>query len=138
MKKPKTQTLLALFILSVNWFAASANGSDSAYIFAYSKEMKRSGLNLAWSIDKKDWHSIGSPYRFLFCDYGNWSTEKTMYSPYLFLDENQIWHCVWSVNDRDGVFAHAASRDLVNWVPQSYPVVMPDNNCTEPEVSFDN
>jgi alpha-L-arabinofuranosidase len=115
------------------------NPPDSAYIFAYSttKDAGRNGLHMAWSIDRKNWSSIGPEYRFLFCDYGRWGSQKRMLTPFLFSDENHVWHCIWSVNEEDGVFAHASSKDLVYWKPQSYPVIMQNHNCIMPEVSYE-
>jgi alpha-L-arabinofuranosidase len=101
---------------------AMANEPDSAYIRAFTtdKNNSRNGLHLAWSIDRTHWHTIGDEYSFLRCDYGSWGTEKRMLNPVLLRDESGTWHCLWDVNERDGVFAHAASSDLINWKPQSY------------------
>lgn len=117
----------------------AVNPPDSAYIVGYSTPHHdgRDGLQFAWSIDRKNWTSIGPEYRFLFCDYGMWGSEKGMITPFLFQDINKTWHCIWSLNDRDGNFAHASSSDLIYWKPQSYPSVMKANNCRLPEVSFD-
>lgn len=112
-----------------------SNEPDSAYIFAYTSE--KNGLLFAWSIDKENWHTIGPEYSYVRCDYGRWGSQKRMFMPYLFLDSNGLWHCIWSVNEKDGAFAHAASKDLIYWQRQSYPIVMEDKNCLMPEVSFD-
>ncbi len=113
------------------------NEPDSVYLFSYAtaKNAGHNGLHFAWSIDQENWKPIGPEYRFLFSDYGRWGTEKRMIAPFLFRSTDGMWHCVWSLNEKDGVFAHAASKDLVYWLPQSYPVVMTNNNCLEPEVS---
>jgi alpha-L-arabinofuranosidase len=135
--------LLSLALVSIFSSGLSAyamlNAPDSAYIFAYSttKNSGHNGLHVAWSVDRKSWNSIGPEYRFLFCDYGRWGAEKRMITPFLLKDASGLWHCVWSLNEKDGVFAHAVSKDLVYWKPQSYPAVMDNNNCTLPEVSFD-
>ncbi len=120
-------------------FAKSTNEPDSAYIFAYStqKNMGRNGMHFAWSTDRKSWHAIGPEHRFIFCDYGRWGAEKRLVNPFLFQGPDKLWHCIWSVNEKDGVFAHAVSKDLVYWKPQSYPAVMKDGNCLQPEVSYD-
>ena len=117
---------------NVRVFAAEP---DSAYIFAYAAN---NGLSFAWSMDKENWHPIGSDYTFLRCDYGRWDTEKRMYTPFLFYASDGLWHCVWSVNDNDGIFAHAASKDLINWQKQSYPTVMQNAGCFTPTVIYNN
>lgn len=96
-----------------------ANEPDSAYVFAYEVN---NGLSFAWSIDQEDWHSIGSEHKFLSCDYGRWGSEKKMHTPFLSLAADGLWHCIWSVNDRDGVLAHTASKDLIVWQSQSYKI----------------
>ncbi|MFV0471937.1 MAG: alpha-L-arabinofuranosidase C-terminal domain-containing protein [Paludibacteraceae bacterium] len=136
MKQLKLLGTLVLLFLSLS-LNLSASPPDSAYILGYStiESKGHSGLYLAWSIDRKNWHSIGAEHRFLFCDYGSWGREKRMLSPSLFLDKSSIWHCIWSVNEYDNVFAHATSTDLVYWQPQTYPEIMPKrNNCLRPEI----
>jgi alpha-L-arabinofuranosidase len=96
-----------------------ANEPDSAYIFAYEVN---NGLSFAWSIDREDWHPIGTEHKFLSCDYGRWDSEKKMHTPFLSLDSDGLWHCIWSVNDRDGVLAHTASKDLIAWQSQAYKI----------------
>jgi Alpha-L-arabinofuranosidase len=120
-------------------FASVNNEPDSAYIFAYSttKNAGRNGLHFAWSLDRKNWNAIGPELRYLFCDYGRWGTEKRLINPFLFQDQNGLWHCIWSLNEKDDVFAHAASSDLINWHRQSYPVAMPGKNCVAPVVAID-
>jgi alpha-L-arabinofuranosidase len=91
-------------------------------------------LHFAWSTDQENWKSIGPEMRFLFCDYGRWGVEKRMITPFLFRAPDGMWHCIWSLNEHTGTFAHAESKDLIYWLPQTYPIVMNDNNCLEPEV----
>ncbi|KGO94638.1 alpha-L-arabinofuranosidase C-terminal domain-containing protein [Flavobacterium subsaxonicum] len=133
MKKFSIHTLLSLSLLLAVAFVFSAFGvkpksksPDKVYLFAYATEKNsgKNGLHFAWSNDKLNWYAIGNEYSFLKCDYGSWSTQKRMLDPFLFKDQNGLWHCLWSVNEADGVLAHAASKDLVNWQPQSYPLLM--------------
>jgi alpha-L-arabinofuranosidase len=114
------------------------NQPDSVYLFSYAttKNSNTNGLHFAWSTDLENWKPIGPEYRFLFCDYGRWGTEKRMITPYLFHSQDGMWHCIWSLNEHTGTFAHAASNDLIYWLPQSYPIVMNNNNCLEPEISY--
>ena len=136
----KTILLLGLIVLIAfeTTYAAIkiVNEPDSVYLFSYATQ-KNSGLYFAWSTDQKTWSAIGPEFRFLFCDYGRWGAEKKMYNPFLFKSSDELWHCIWSVNNTDGVFAHAASKDLINWQRQSYPVAISGQNCTLPEVTFD-
>lgn len=115
-----------------------SNQPDSAFIFSYSTKSSggHNGLHFAWSIDRKNWNAIGPEFRYLFCDYGRWGTGKRLVDPFLFQDIDGVWHCIWSLNEDDGVFAHATSKDLIYWLPQTYPIVAQDNNCTLPEVSY--
>ncbi|GAA4795761.1 hypothetical protein GCM10023231_25220 [Olivibacter ginsenosidimutans] len=112
---------------------------DSAYVFAYAqtKDGGRNGLHFAWSIDKQTWHQIGQEYSFLRCDYGRWRAQKRMVAPFLYHALDGLWHAVWAVNESDGVFAHAASPDLVHWQRQSYPPILEKGNCLTPTLSFD-
>jgi alpha-L-arabinofuranosidase len=101
---------------------AVADEPDSAYIRAYAtaRNNNKNGLHLAWSVDGERWHVIGNEHSFLRCDYGRWGAEKRMLNPRLARDAAGRWHCTWEVNERDRVFAHAASPDLVHWGRQSY------------------
>lgn len=119
-------------------FAIHANEPDSAYIFAYTNGQTdgRGGLNFAWSIDGDSWHPIGVDYSFIKCDYGRWGTQKRMYTPFLFNAPDGSWHCIWALNNTDGAFAYAASSDLIHWERQFYPLIMPENNCLRPEITY--
>ncbi len=133
------QLFLMSFFMAFPSFAGDSNykiNPRKVYLFAYTPENLggRTGLQFAWSVDRKNWHSIGQNFNFMYSDYGRWGSQKKMIAPYLFLAQDGNWHCVWSLNDQDGVFAHAASKDLVKWGRQSYPVVMPNANCIKPVV----
>lgn len=132
------KSALFLFIICLATMAsvAKANHPDSVYLFAYSVNEGRSGLTLAWSIDDKNWYPIGPEHTFLFSDFGSWGTQKRMFSPFLFKDQQGLWHCVWSLNDTVQQYAHAASENLYEWKRQSYPMVMEKGNIQKPEVSW--
>ncbi|MFA5326406.1 MAG: alpha-L-arabinofuranosidase C-terminal domain-containing protein [Prolixibacteraceae bacterium] len=140
----KTTFLLILCLLTVGQICASntlkPNPPDSVYLFSYSlnEDGGHSGLHFAYSTDQENWVSIGPNFRFLFSDYGRWGKEKRLVAPFLFQAKDGIWHCVWSLNEYDGTFAHSESKDLIYWLPQAYPVVMNENNCLQPEVSYTN
>jgi len=135
-------TLVISFLMVLPIFANNNKvvHPDSVYLFAYTPEnlSGRTGLQFAWSVDRKNWHSVGQNYNFLLSDYGRWGSQKKMIAPYLFQAADGIYHCVWSLNDKDGTFAHAASKDLITWGRQSYPEVMQNNNCLKPVVSQNN
>jgi alpha-L-arabinofuranosidase len=114
-----------------------ANEPDSAYIFAYGME-NGSGLYYAWSLDKNEWHSIGHHHVFLRSDYGRWGSQKRMYDPYIIQTPDKQWHCVWSLNREDGAIAYTVSKNLTHWKPQSYPLLLPQGNCLEPVIVFEN
>lgn len=133
--------LLPVFMTALLFFLPTerllyANEPDSAYLFAYGED-NGSGLYFAWSTDQDSWHAIGHRHTFLRSDYGRWGSQKRMYHPFLTQAPDGQWHAVWSLNDEDGAIAHAISGDLVNWKPQSYPVLMPQGNCLLPEIAYD-
>ncbi len=131
------------FFLSVFLFAllslVKANEPDSAYVFSYatSKNHNHNGLHYAWSVDQKNWHSIGPEFQFLFSDFGSWGSQKKMISPYMFKDQSALWHCIWALNNEVGQFAHADTKDLYNWRSQSYPEVIENGNIEDIEVHSD-
>ena len=96
------------------------------------------GLHIAWSVDRENWHGIGPEFRFLGSDFGTWGSQKKMINPFLFQDKNGLFHCLWTLNNETGQFAHAASDDLFNWKRQSYPEVLENGNITALEASFDS
>jgi alpha-L-arabinofuranosidase len=131
--------ILILFLLIAAFSPRlKANEPDSAYVFSYAtlKNNGHNGLHYAWSVDKKSWHSIGPEFRFLFCDFGTWGSQKRMITPFLFQDQKGTWHEIWSLNEEVGQFAHAETNDLYSWEPQSYPEVMTKGNVMLPEVSY--
>ena len=146
--QPKTEMkrIFPLPCLVILLFIQTASGAvipttnepDSVYLFSYAtaKNSNTNGLHFAWSTDQKKWNPIGPEMRFLFSDYGRWGVEKRMISPFLFRAPDGMWHCVWSLNEHTGTFAHSESQDLIYWLPQTYPLVMKDNNCLEPEISY--
>ena len=119
-------------------FGSLANEPDSVYLFSYAtgKNNHHNGLHFAWSHDKVNWHRIGNEFGYLKSDYGRWGSEKKMITPYL-VNIGGVWHCVWSLNEKDKVFAHASSHDLVDWGRQSYPKTENGNNVLRPVVNYD-
>jgi len=128
--------LLALLIFCIGQFSsyAKANEPDSAYLFAYTtNEYKRhNGLHFAWSTNGKSWQALGPEYKYMRCAYGR---EKSIIQPMLLRDKQGLWHCLWSLNNTEGTFAHATSTDLVNWKRESYSKVISNDNCLKIEVT---
>lgn len=118
---------------------AAANNPDSVYLFSYAtgKNNDHNGLHFAWSQDGQLWYTIGNEYGYLRSDYGRWGADKRMISPYLMRGKDGMWHCVWSLNEKDHLFAHAASADLVNWKRQSYPEAGGGSNVVQPVLRYD-
>jgi alpha-L-arabinofuranosidase len=134
-------TMGMLAIAWVNGYSVKVNNTapDSVYLFSYASTTNNNhnGLHFAWSRDKENWNGIGNEYGYLRSDYGRWGSEKRMITPYLLQGANGIWQCVWSLNERDRQFAHAASVDLIDWGRQSYPYVKEDANCLRPVIQYD-
>ncbi|WP_346857780.1 alpha-L-arabinofuranosidase C-terminal domain-containing protein [uncultured Draconibacterium sp.] len=131
--------ILLSIVFIFKGLVAFCNEPDSAYVFAYStnKNNNTAGLHYAWSVDKENWHTIGPEWRFLASDFGTWGAQKKMIQPFLFEDETGLKHCIWTLNNEVGQFAHAASDDLFNWKRQSYPEVTEEGNVLDLEVSYD-
>jgi alpha-L-arabinofuranosidase len=138
---PKLQTMkkfVLLLLLIGSSMLSFANEPDSVYLFSYAttKNAGHNGLHFAWSMDGKDWRSIGPEAAFVSSDFGAWGSQKRMLTPYLTRDGQGIWHAVWSLNETEPAIAHAASADLVHWKRQAYPVVS-KGNVVNPEIRFD-
>jgi alpha-L-arabinofuranosidase len=134
--KKQKKYFLAFLLVCLTALSAFAKNPGESYIFSYTNGKTFDGLHFAWSTDKINWHPIGPEYHYIHSDYGAWGGEKRMVSPILFPGADGMWHCVWSLNEKDGTFAHASSKDLLYWGRQSYPIVSTKNNCLTPEVSY--
>lgn len=142
MKKTSFILLLAALVQGTIALAANdrfSNEPDSVYLFAYAtgKNNNHNGLHFAWSRDREHWLPIGNEFPYLKSDYGRWGSEKRMITPFLVQGPDGTWQCVWSLNEREHLFAHAASKDLVDWGRQSYPEMKPGSNIIRPVASYD-
>lgn len=117
-----------------------ADTPDSAFIFCYATEKNdaHNGLHFAWSQDNQNWHAIGPEFSYIKSDFGAWGSQKKMFDPYVFYDNQGKWHCIWTLNNEVGQFAHSSSNNLSFWWRQSYPEVMEDGNCLQTEIFYDN
>ncbi len=130
--------LILILIAATMLQSSFANEPDSAWVFSYATTKNRggNGLHYAWSVDRENWQGIGPEFRFLFSDFGTWGAQKRMLTPFLFQDQQGLWHAIWGLNEEVGQFAHAQTPDLYTWDSQDYPYVMDDGNVLLPEVSF--
>ncbi len=130
-------TIFFLFTQDTNSFGRK-NNPDSVYLFSYAtlKNSNHNGLHFAWSSDRINWVTIGNEYGFLKSDYGRWGSEKKMFNPFVLLGKDGLWHCIWSLNANDKVFAHAASGNLTDWGRQSYPGLNAGANCLSPVITY--
>lgn len=112
---------------------------DSVYLLFYAttKNGSHNGLHFAYSADRINWTTIGNEFSFIKSDYGAWGAEKKMISPNLTQSPDGTWHAVWSLNDQDHTFAHAASSNLIDWGRQSYPLLSKGLNCLRPVIRYD-
>jgi hypothetical protein len=134
MKKLLSFLLVPVFL----GLFAQANEPDSVYLFSYAtnKNNNHNGLQFAWSTDREHWFAIGNEFGFVKSDYGTWGAEKRMITPYLLQAPGGYWQLVWSLNEKDKVFAHASSVDLLDWGRQSYPVTKNGINVLRPVVQY--
>lgn len=130
--------LILILIAATMLQSSFANEPDSVWVFSYATTKNRggNGLHYAWSVDRENWQGIGPEFRFLFSDFGTWGAQKRMLTPFLFQDQQGLWHAIWGLNEEVGQFAHAQTPDLYTWDSQDYPYVMDDGNVLLPEVSF--
>jgi len=131
-----------LLLLGVSLQSARAqsaqSATDSVFLFSYgtAKNNYHNGLHFAWSRDRVNWFLIGNEYGFVHSDYSRWGSEKKMMHPYLLQASDGTWQCVWGLNEREKIFAHVSSPDLVYWGRQSYPLVQEGTNVLKPVLQF--
>jgi alpha-L-arabinofuranosidase len=135
----KLIVILNVLLLSCAFASKSIliNQSDSVYLFSYGGNKPSAGLQFAWSTDEKNWKPIGRGNGFLRSDYGPGGSQKKMFNPFLIFGEDGMWHCIWSLNDTEPIYAHAASPNLIDWNRQSYQAVSEGLNFLRPGIKFD-
>ncbi|MBE6287066.1 MAG: alpha-L-arabinofuranosidase [Mediterranea massiliensis] len=119
----KTIGLLFTACLLLLWaLPMQANEPDSVYLFSYAKANGTTGLRFAWSVDgENEWMSVSDGFDYVKSDYGPWGSGKKMFTPHLQQDAvDGEWHCIWYLSGTGKALAHAASKDLLRWGPQSY------------------
>lgn len=133
-------SLVLLALVSILTVKAAENKyidqPDSVYLFSYALN-PAAGLQFAWSANKTQWNPIGGGNSFLRSDYGPGRIQKKLFDPFLLHGPDGLWHCVWSLNDTESKYAHAASPNLVDWNRQSYLNVTAGSNFLRPSLKFD-
>jgi alpha-L-arabinofuranosidase len=135
MKLSKLFIVLVFLLFSKNSFATEPRqhaAADSVYLFSYGTD----GLRFAWSDDRNNWTPVGTGQVYLRSDFGRWGSDKKMFAPYVILGRGGVWQCVWSLNDRVRQFAHAQTKNLIDWGPQGYPFFEKGKNILRPVISY--
>ena len=135
MKLSKLSIVLVFLLFSRNSFATEPTqhaAADSVYLFSYVND----GLRFAWSDDRNNWTPVGTGQVYLRSDFGRWGSDKKMFAPYVIQGRGGVWQCVWSLNDRVKQFAHAQTRNLIDWGPQGYPLFEKGKNILRPVISY--
>jgi hypothetical protein len=135
MKLSKLSIVLVFLLFSKNLFATEPTqhvAADSVYLFSYVND----GLRFAWSDDRNNWTPVGTGQVYLRSDFGRWGSDKKMFAPYVIQGRKGVWQCVWSLNDRVKQFAHAQTRNLIDWGPQGYPLFEKGKNILRPVISY--
>ena len=107
------------------------------YLFSYFKA-NGDGLHLAYSRDGLRWHTIKNDSILLKPEIGK---DKLMRDPSVVVDENGIFHMVWTTGWWDKGIGYASSKDLIHWSEQKYIPVMEKykeaKNAWAPELFYD-
>lgn len=116
----KNGILALLFVASVA--SVFAHQPDSVFVKGYTtgKNDHKNGLHIAYSVDGKNWISIGNEFSFLRSDYGRWGSSKKMFDPVLVKSSSTEWACYFFTEAEHKVVGVAYSTDLVLWKPQDY------------------
>ena len=117
---------------------ASAQESDSLYLFSYFMDNGQDGLHLAWSEDGLQWVALNNNQSFLKPEVGK---DRLMRDPCIIQTPDRMYHMVWTISWGEKGIGYARSADLVHWSEQQYIPVMEHEkkamNCWAPEIFFD-
>ncbi len=132
----KIFVLLVVIVLGV--LQATAQSSDSVYIFSYFNNNGKDGLHLAYSRDGYTWKALNGDTSFLKPAVAN---DKLMRDPCIIKGADGLFHMVWTVSWNDKGIGYAGSTDLVHWTTQQFiPVMQQEDsarNCWAPEITYD-
>ncbi|VBB48021.1 conserved hypothetical protein [uncultured Paludibacter sp.] len=107
------------------------------YLFSYFKG-NGDGLHLAYSYDGLKWTTLKNDSVFLKPEVGK---DKLMRDPSIVIDDNGVYHLVWTSGWWDNGIGYASSKDLIHWSKQKYLPVMEKfaavKNTWAPELFYD-
>lgn len=122
MKNRKLLICTALLYGALFTHAAETHKADSIDIFTYSTADGTSGLRLATQDKENNWKTIGD-LRLVGSDFGAWGSEKRMYNPVMYFDNDaDTWHLIFDVTEDGEAGGYTYSPNLVNWSVQEYQV----------------
>ena len=135
VKMKRMMTALAALLITQ---LATAQQSDSVYIFCYFNNNGKDGLHLAYSNDGYQWTALHNDSSVLKPMVAN---DKLMRDPCIIRGADGLFHMVWTVSWNDKGIGYANSKDLVHWSEQQFLPVMADEdsarNCWAPEITYD-
>jgi len=125
--------LVIAFIILVG-----CRSENDVYLFTSFREPATDGLYLMYSVDGYNWENLGGPY--LKPEAGK---SKLMRDPSIVRSPEGIFHLVWTTGWRGDLgFGYAWSKDLINWMEQSFIPVMEHEEATvnvwAPELFYDD
>lgn len=97
------------------------NHPDSVWIKGVSNSPK-SPIHIEYSVDGRTWVSVGDGWGVVSSDFGQWGSQKKMYSPVLKYDGRKI-HAEWYVGKDIPQIAVTETENLYLWKPQEYPTL---------------
>ena len=129
---------IVTFILVLSALSSCKIEEQSVYLFSYFTDNGQDGLHLAYSHDGLKWEALNDGKSFLTPTVGK---DRLMRDPSIVLDEDGVFHMVWTTGWWDQGIGYANSRDLVNWSEQQNLPVMEGTpmtlNTWSPELFLD-
>ena len=110
--------------------------SEKKYILSYFRT-EAEALHLGFSADGADWNAANENRPILMGTVGS----KTLRDPFVFADENGLFHLLATDGWQSASIVHAVSENLTEWGEQKLIPVMAGQpnvrNCWAPECFFD-
>ena len=100
-----------------------SNHPDSIWV-RLRNNSPREGAYVEYSNDGVVWLPVGEGQTVFSSDFGEWGSEKKMYTPVLSVKGDKFY-CEFLVNPKVMQVATTESKDLWLWKPQDYPVYSP-------------
>ena len=137
MRLLRALALSIMAAMTATCLAQKADRGGEAYLFSYFKG-KGDGLHLAYSTDGLKWQPLFGDSVLLRPEIGK---DRLMRDPSIALDDNGVFHLVWTSGWWDRGIGYASSKDLVHWSEQRNLPVMEKfsgaKNTWAPEVFYD-